>query len=67
MGQASEYARQQAEEGGVQNGATQALLQDYNITPNTAALRTPRTPAVQDNILQVSKCFCKSQPHIWYI
>ncbi|KAL3882692.1 hypothetical protein ACJMK2_029005 [Sinanodonta woodiana] len=52
VGQASEYARQQAEEGGVQNGATQALLQDYNITPNTAALRTPRTPAVHDNILQ---------------
>ncbi|KAK3089147.1 hypothetical protein FSP39_001265 [Pinctada imbricata] len=52
VGQASEYARQQAEESGAQNSASQALLQDYNITPGTAHLRTPRTPAVQDNILQ---------------
>lgn len=51
VGQASEYAKQQAEETGVENGASQALLQDYNIT-SSANLRTPRTPAVQDNILQ---------------
>lgn len=51
VGQASEYAKQQAEETGAENGASQALLQDYNIT-SSANLRTPRTPAVQDNILQ---------------
>ena len=32
VGLASETARQQAEESGIQNGATQTLLQDYNIT-----------------------------------
>lgn len=52
VGQASEYAKQQAEETGAEKGASQALLQDYNIT-SSANLRTPRTPAVQDNILQV--------------
>lgn len=52
MGQASEYARQQAEEAGMKDGASQALLNDYNITPNVNTLRTPRTPASQDNILQ---------------
>ena len=53
VGQASEYARQQAEETGAQNGASQALLQDYSLTPSAAHLRTPRTPATQDNVLQV--------------
>lgn len=53
VGQASEYARQQAEETGAQNGASQALLQDYNVTPSLGNLRTPRTPATQDNVLQV--------------
>ncbi|KAL5009999.1 hypothetical protein ScPMuIL_012304 [Solemya velum] len=52
VGQASEYARQQAEESGTQNGPSQALLQDYSATPGTGLLRTPRTPASQDNILQ---------------
>jgi hypothetical protein len=42
VGQASEYGRQQAEETGAQNGASQALLQDYSLTPSAAHLRTPR-------------------------
>ena len=53
MGLASENARQQAEEGGIQNGATQTLLQDYNITPTNSMMRTPRTPSTNDSILQV--------------
>jgi hypothetical protein len=55
VGQASQLARQQAEESGVQGGATNALLSDYNVTTSEriANLRTPRTPAVQDNILMV--------------
>ncbi|XP_013401217.1 cell division cycle 5-like protein [Lingula anatina] len=51
LGQASEYARQQAEEAGIQDGASKALLSDYSVTPNAANLRTPRTPAQQDTIL----------------
>lgn len=53
VGLASENARQQAEEAGIQNGATQTLLQDYNITPTNSMLRTPRTPSTNDSILQV--------------
>ena len=56
VGQASEFARQQAEESGEQGGATQGLLSDYNTlqTPGGIAnLRTPRTPAIQDTVLQV--------------
>lgn len=53
VGQTSEYARQQAEETGGGNTASQALLQDYNVTPGVANLRTPRTPAQQDTVLQV--------------
>ena len=45
VGQASEYARQQAEEAGIQNGASQTLLSDYNTLQSTRSLRTPRTPA----------------------
>ena len=54
VGQASEVARQQAEEAGIQGGASQALLNDYSsLTPGMSApLRTPRTPAAQDTILQ---------------
>lgn len=52
VGLASENARQQAEEAGIQNGATQTLLQDYNITPTNSMLRTPRTPSTNDSILQ---------------
>lgn len=52
LGQASENARQIAEEGAV-NGASDALLSDYTMTPGTANLRTPRTPATHDTVLQV--------------
>ncbi|XP_041352157.1 cell division cycle 5-like protein [Gigantopelta aegis] len=52
VGQASEYARQQAEEAGRVDSASKTLLQDYNTTPNSINLRTPRTPASQDTILQ---------------
>jgi pre-mRNA-splicing factor CDC5/CEF1 len=54
VGQASEVARQQAEEAGIQGGASQALLNDYSsITAGmNAPGRTPRTPALQDTILQ---------------
>lgn len=51
LGQASENARQIAEEGAV-NGASDALLSDYTMTPGTANLRTPRTPATHDTVLQ---------------
>ena len=62
VGQASEFARQQAEESGLQDSATQALLSDYSITQNVDKLRTPRTPATQDNILTVSYlCYCYCQ------
>lgn len=63
VGQASEFARQQAEESG-EGGATRALLSDYNAiqTPGGAmSLRTPRTPAMQDNVLQVRQ-FCHFEP-----
>jgi len=56
VGQASELARQQAEEtGAASGGATNALLSDYTVTTTEriANLRTPRTPAAQDNILMV--------------
>ena len=52
MGQASEFIRQQAEEAGLKDGASQALLSDYAVTPDLGSLRTPRTPATQDTILQ---------------
>lgn len=52
VGQASEFARQQAEEAGLKDSASKALLADYSITPDFSSLRTPRTPASQDNILQ---------------
>ena len=52
VGQASEFARQQAEDTGMKDGASQALLNDYSVTQNVANLRTPRTPAIQDSILQ---------------
>ncbi|XP_041462209.1 cell division cycle 5-like protein [Lytechinus variegatus] len=51
LGQASENARQIAEEGAV-NGASDALLSDYTMTPGPANLRTPRTPATHDTVLQ---------------
>ncbi|XP_052009569.1 LOW QUALITY PROTEIN: cell division cycle 5-like protein [Xyrauchen texanus] len=51
-GQASEVARQTAEESGITNSASSALLSEYNVTNNSMALRTPKTPAAQDKILQ---------------
>lgn len=56
VGQASQLARQQAEESSAQGGATNALLNDYSVATSEriANLRTPRTPAAQDNILMVS-------------
>lgn len=50
---ASEYARQQVEEAGREDSAAKGLLQDYSSTTNVAGLRTPRTPATHDSILQV--------------
>ena len=52
MGQASEFVRQQAEDAGLKDGASQALLSDYSVTPDLQQMRTPRTPASQDTILQ---------------
>ncbi|KAK6178685.1 hypothetical protein SNE40_011211 [Patella caerulea] len=54
VGQASEYARQQALEAGPENAASKGLLQDSStsLTPGSLNLQTPRTPAIQDNILQ---------------
>ena len=52
VGQASEVARQTAEESGITNSASSTLLSEYNVTNNSIALRTPRTPAPQDRILQ---------------
>lgn len=54
LGQASEVARQTAEESGITNPASSTLLSEYSLTNNAMAtgLRTPRTPAVQDKILQ---------------
>lgn len=52
LGQASEYARQQVEDAGHEDSAAKGLLQDYGSTPSIASLRTPRTPATQDTILQ---------------
>lgn len=50
LGKASENAREAAEESG--NKASDALLADYNLTPSTANIRTPRTPlSSRDTIL----------------
>ena len=51
MGQASESARLSVEDSTM---ASNALLSEYSVTPAAAhALRTPRTPAEQDTVLQV--------------
>lgn len=49
LGQASEYARQQAEETGTP--FTGALLGDYAVTPDISKLRTPMLQANQDTVL----------------
>ncbi|CAH1277446.1 CDC5L, partial [Branchiostoma lanceolatum] len=51
LGQASESARMVAEEG-AGSEASRALLSDYTVTPRPDQLRTPRTPATQDMVLQ---------------
>lgn len=53
VGQASEIARQTAEESGITNSASSTLLSEYSVTNSSIALRTPKTPAAQDRILQV--------------
>ncbi|XP_014824575.1 PREDICTED: cell division cycle 5-like protein [Poecilia mexicana] len=53
MGVASEVARQAAEESEGGNSASSTLLSEYSVTNNmNTGLRTPRTPAAQDRILQ---------------
>ena len=57
VGTAADMVRQQAEDQGSE--ATSNLLQNYNVTPNVASLRTPRTPALtQDLVLQVCLHVC---------
>eukprot|EP00058_Branchiostoma_floridae_P018847 XP_002604336.1 hypothetical protein BRAFLDRAFT_85426 [Branchiostoma floridae] len=53
LGQASESARMVAEEG-AGSEASRALLSDYTVTPRPDQLRTPRTPATQDMVLQIN-------------
>ena len=55
LGLASEVARQAAEESESGNSASSALLSEYSVTNTVTGLRTPRTPAAQDRILQVTK------------
>ncbi|XP_040283214.1 cell division cycle 5-like protein [Bufo bufo] len=52
VGQASEIARQTAEESGITNSASSTLLSEYTVANNSIALRTPKTPVAQDRILQ---------------
>uniref|UniRef100_H3CWV8 Cell division cycle 5-like protein n=1 Tax=Tetraodon nigroviridis TaxID=99883 RepID=H3CWV8_TETNG len=52
LGLASEVARQAAEESESGNSASSALLSEYSVTNTVTGLRTPRTPAAQDRILQ---------------
>lgn len=67
LGQASEIARQTAEESGITNSASSALLSEYNVTNNSMALRTPKTPAAQDKILQVWSSFTNFSNWLFYI
>ncbi|XP_030604475.1 cell division cycle 5-like protein [Archocentrus centrarchus] len=53
LGVASEVARQAAEESESGNSASSTLLSEYSVTNTMATgLRTPRTPAAQDRIMQ---------------
>lgn len=55
LGLASEVARQAAEESESGGSVSSALLSEYSVTNTmTTGLRTPRTPAAQDKILQVT-------------
>lgn len=53
VGQASEAVRSQVDDVGLASGPTQSLLNDYSVSTSDRLtnLRTPRTPALQDNIL----------------
>jgi len=51
LGKASEAAREAVNAGGDEERPSDALLADYAVTPGMA-MRTPRTPMVQDKILQ---------------
>lgn len=63
MGVASEVARQAVEESEGGNSASSALLSEYSVTNNmSTGMRTPRTPAVQDRILQVRTSGTINQP-----
>ena len=53
LGKASEAAREAVNAGGDEERPSDALLADYAVTPGMA-MRTPRTPMVQDKILQVT-------------
>ena len=54
VGHQSEFARAQVEEAGASGTPTAGLLSDYTLTQNGVdKLRTPRTPATMDNVLQV--------------
>lgn len=66
MGQASENARQIATEASGEDSASQALLSDYSATPGPAGLRTARTPATQDNVLQVDKLCITSSNYLLF-
>ena len=55
MGLASEQARQQAEEAAPTQSVTGQLLENYQMTPDMARLRTPMLPASQDAILTESQ------------
>ncbi|XP_041044483.1 cell division cycle 5-like protein [Carcharodon carcharias] len=52
IGQASEMACQTVEESGMPNSASNALISEYSIANTGLSLRTARTPAAQDRILQ---------------
>ena len=55
LGVASEVARQAAEESESGNSASSTLLSEYSLNNMSQGLRTPRTPTVQDRIMQVTK------------
>lgn len=59
VGQASEAVRSQVDDVGLASGPTQSLLNDYSVSTSDRLtnLRTPRTPALQDNILVVCNEF----------
>lgn len=68
LGVASEVARQAAEESESANSASSTLLSEYSVTNTMATgLRTPRTPAAQDRIMQVIKTLKSKMSHICFV